>query len=222
MQKIILTGKYDNCKTGNLISISGDRGKSIGFNGRAIKDLAPKRSFWTIWHDNIGKIDEEENNKYYIEEYYKQVLSKLDPEIILGTIPDKSILLCYEDNNMFCHRHPAAYWFELFLGIKTFEVKTDENYHAQILERPEYIKGILESVIRENYQMHNYECIRAAYLFEKAKRLEREYFECEKESIKTNIPVCNTDAELGWLAASLRIQADDEEQQYQKIKKISL
>ena len=28
---------------------------------------------------------------------------------------DNSILLCYEDNNQFCHRHLVAAWFELFL-----------------------------------------------------------------------------------------------------------
>ena len=31
MQQRIFTGNYDECKVGNLISISGDRGRSIGF-----------------------------------------------------------------------------------------------------------------------------------------------------------------------------------------------
>ena len=52
----IFTGNYDECKVGNLISISGDRGRSVGFVGKAIPQLAPKRSFWNIWHENIGKI----------------------------------------------------------------------------------------------------------------------------------------------------------------------
>ena len=45
MNQRIFTGNYDECRRGNLISISGDRGKSIGFVGKAIPQLAPKRGF---------------------------------------------------------------------------------------------------------------------------------------------------------------------------------
>ena len=31
MIKRIFTGNYTDCKAGNLISISGDKGKSVGF-----------------------------------------------------------------------------------------------------------------------------------------------------------------------------------------------
>ena len=70
---MICTGKYENCKSGNLISISGDRGKKVGFEGKAIPKLAPKLSFWKVWHDNIGKLSEEKNNRYYVQEYWNQV-----------------------------------------------------------------------------------------------------------------------------------------------------
>lgn len=50
MKKRIFTGNYEECKIGNLISISGDRGKSVGFTGKSIPQLAPKRKFWEIWH----------------------------------------------------------------------------------------------------------------------------------------------------------------------------
>ena len=50
MNKIIYTGNYETCKAGNLISISGDRGRSVGFSGKAISKLAPKRKFWKeLW-----------------------------------------------------------------------------------------------------------------------------------------------------------------------------
>ena len=62
-----------------------------------------------------GKISEEENTRYYIEEYYKQVLSKLDPERVYRKL-DNSTLLCYEDPDDFCHRHVVAAWFNLLLG----------------------------------------------------------------------------------------------------------
>lgn len=45
MKKRIFTGNYEECKIGNLISISGDRGKSVGFTGKSIPQLAPKRKF---------------------------------------------------------------------------------------------------------------------------------------------------------------------------------
>ena len=118
----ICTSNYDNCRSENGISISGDRGKKVNFTGPSLSMLAPKKNFWNIYNSNIGKISEEDNIKYYISEYYKQVLSKLDPEKILDLIPKEGILLCYEDSMKFCHRHLVAFWFELFLGIKTFEV----------------------------------------------------------------------------------------------------
>jgi len=90
MKKRIFTGNYGECKIGNLISISGDRGKSVGFTGKSIPQLAPKRKFWEIWHNNIGKIPEEQNNRYYIEEYYKQVLSQIDIEEVLKEQPTQA------------------------------------------------------------------------------------------------------------------------------------
>ena len=44
MNKRIFTGNYEECKAGNLISISGDRGRKIGFIGKAMPKLAPKKS----------------------------------------------------------------------------------------------------------------------------------------------------------------------------------
>lgn len=41
----IFTGCYDNCKNGNLVSISGDKGRSVGFNGNSYTKLAPKKVF---------------------------------------------------------------------------------------------------------------------------------------------------------------------------------
>ena len=170
----IMTSNYENCKTENGISISGDRGKGAGFNGSYISELAPKKSFWKIWHDNIGKISEEENTRYYISNYYKEVLSKLDPKEVLNLIPDGSILLCYENNNEFCHRHIVAFWFELFLGINSSEViENPRRETVRRVERPEYLKDILESVIKENYPMHNFQTINEAYEYNRKKSKEK-------------------------------------------------
>ena len=74
---MIYTSNYEECYVGNLISISGDKGRSVGFVGKAITALAPKIGFWTEWPDNIGKIPEEENTRFYIKHYYDEVLSKV-------------------------------------------------------------------------------------------------------------------------------------------------
>lgn len=146
MNNRVFTGNYEECKVGNLISISGDRGKSVGFKGKAIPELAPKRAFWNIWHDNIGKIPEEENNRYYIEQYYKQVLSKVDIEGLLKDEKDP-ILLCFEKGQDFCHRHVLAEYIEMTYGIKVRDIKIDENLNIEENKRPEYIKRILKDVI---------------------------------------------------------------------------
>ena len=112
MNKRIYTGNYEECKAGNLISISGDRGKKVGFEGKAIPQFAPKKGFWTTFDNNIGKIPEEENIRYYIEEYYKQVLSKVDIKDLLKDEKDP-ILLCYEKGQDFCHRHVLAEYIEI-------------------------------------------------------------------------------------------------------------
>ena len=151
MNKRIFTGNYEECKIGNLISISGDRGRSIGFEGKAIPKLAPKKDFWDIWHNNIGKVSEEENTKYYIEQYYKQVLSKVDIEELLKDEKDP-ILLCYEKGQDFCHRHVLAEYIEMIYKVKVRDIKIDEKLNIVENERPEYIRKILEEVLEKELE----------------------------------------------------------------------
>lgn len=147
----VFTGNYIDCKIGNLISISGDRGKSIGFKGKAIPKLAPKRVFWDVWHDCIGKIPEKENNKYYIREYYRQVLSKVDFEELLKDEKD-SILLCYERKQEFCHRHVVAEYINIKYGTEVKDVEIDENLNVIENPKPAYIRRLLEEVLKEDYK----------------------------------------------------------------------
>ena len=162
---MIYTGKYENCKSGNLISISGDRGKKVGFEGKAIPKLAPKLSFWKTWEDNIGKIDEYENTKFYISEYYKQVLIGIDIEEILSE-EASPILLCYEDSNKFCHRHVLAEYIELKYGIKVSEIEIDEQGNITVKDRPKYIRKILLEVIKEKRleELQEHGCFNCEYV----------------------------------------------------------
>lgn len=146
MNKRIFTGNYEECKAGNLISISGDRGRKIRFIGKAMPKLAPKKEFWTTFNNNIGKIPEEENIRYYIEEYFKQVLSKVDIEELLKDEKDP-ILLCYEKGQDFCHRHVLAEYIEIMYGIEVRDIKVDEKLNIEENRRPGYIRTILEDVI---------------------------------------------------------------------------
>ena len=151
MNERIFTGNYDECKAGNLISISGDRGKSVGFVGKAIPQLAPKRKFWTIWHDNIGKISDEANTRYYIQEYYRQVLSRLNLDELLSEEKDP-ILLCYEKGQEFCHRHVLAEFIELTYGAKVRDIKVDEKLNVEENIRPGYIRDILKDIMQKQLE----------------------------------------------------------------------
>ena len=149
MNTRIFTGNYEECKSGNLISISGDRGGKVGFVGRALPKLAPKKEFWMTLFNNIGKISEMENIRYYIEEYYKQVLSKVDIEDLLKDEKDP-ILLCYEKGQDFCHRHVLAEYIEMKYNVKVTDIKIDENLNIEENKKPEYIRAILEDVVAKS------------------------------------------------------------------------
>lgn len=147
---MLYTGSYKNCLKGKKISISGDRGRSIGYKGDSFPVLAPKLSFWREWKENKEKISEEKNNYFYIKNYYEQVLKDLNPKDILDIFNNDTIFLCYEDNMEFCHRHIVAYWIELELGISVPEVEVDNFGTITIIDRPTWIKDVLGKVMEED------------------------------------------------------------------------
>lgn len=153
-------------------AISGNRGKDVSYNGRYYSLLAPKKEFWQVWHNNIGIISDEDNNKYYIEEYFKQVLIKLDPLKVYNELDD-SALLCYESSQEFCHRHIVSAWFELFLDkkVNSLDEAKSQEYKVEViknLEIKEQIKKDLEEIIKNNIDMNGFHSLRALYLFQKA------------------------------------------------------
>ena len=206
---MIDTSSYNNWQSTNFktCSISGDYGKSANYQGKSYPELAPKLSFWQVWHDNIGKISEEKNNRYYIQEYWNQVLSKLDPEQVYREL-DNSVLLCYEANTEFCHRHIVAAWFEILLGINVPETKA-KDYEIEEVERPIYIKQYLEEVMRHNRNMRGFNSLRALYLFEKGEKLENIANELEEKSDK-----CYDGYRQA--ACYIRCDADEAEFEYNK------
>ena len=206
---MISTSSYNDWRSDNFItySISDDHGKGANYQGRYYSNLAPKLSFWKTWHDNIGKISEEENNRYYVQEYLTQVLSGLDPEQVYRELDD-SILLCYESSTEFCHRHIVAAWLEILLGINVPEVRAND-YAIEEVEKPTYIKQYLEWAMRHNRNMRGFNSLRALYLFEKGKKLETLANELEEKSGK-----CYDGYRKA--ACYFRCDADEVEAQYNK------
>ena len=103
----------------------------------------------------------------------------MDPEKVFREL-DNSVLLCYEPNTEFCHRHIVAAWFEILLEEYVPEVKFTD--HLELVSRPEYIKEYLEAIIRKSVNMGNYKSLRAWYLFEKSEELEAKADKLEKET----------------------------------------
>lgn len=212
---MISTSSHNNWKSDKYItySISGNHGKDANYQGRCYPKLAPKLSFWKTWHENIGKISDEENNRYYVQEYWNQVLSKLDPEQVYKEL-EYSVLLCYEENTEFCHRHIVAAWFEILLDVNVPEQKA-KDYMVEEIKRPEYIKQYLEDAMRYNRNMRGFNSLRALYLFEKGEKLEILANELEEKSGK-----CYDGYRQA--ACYLRCDADEVEAKYNKkqLKKI--
>ena len=75
----------------------------------------------------------------------------MNPEEVFNEL-DNSILLCYEDNLDFCHRHIVAAWFELLLGVTVPEQKADNN-KIKTVEKPQYIKKWLEEILENNKKL---------------------------------------------------------------------
>lgn len=143
-----------------------------------------------------------------MQEYWNQVLSKLDPEKVFRGL-DNSVLLCYESNTEFCHRHIVAAWFEILLGVKVPEQKA-KDYQIEEIDRPEYIKQYLEAVMRLNKNMRGFKSLRALYLFEKGEKLEAKADELEEKTGKCYDGYRQT-------ACFLRCDADMAEDEYREL-----
>ena len=83
------------------------------FRYRKFLLLAPKYSWWKLWHD------EHLPNSWYEEQYFTTVLNKLDAKKVVREFGKNPVLLCYEKPDEFCHRHLIAKW----LQQNNFQVK---------------------------------------------------------------------------------------------------
>ena len=140
------TGSYENVKSGNTVSITGDGGNAWKYFGPAYTKLAPKYYLWEYYDKNPDNLSEEELIDWYIREYYNLRLKDTNPHELLMTLNirfgDKIILLCHESPGLelnkehFCHRRLLADWIELETGIIIPEVSIDES--GNIKNEPVY------------------------------------------------------------------------------------
>ena len=140
------TSCYENAKSGNLVSITGDGGNAWGFYGNSYKKMSPRLYLWQYYDQNPDNLTEDELIDWYIKEFYDLRLKKLDPNEFINTLNQKFgeeiILLCHElpgteiNKIHFCHRRLLANWLELETGIiipeisidKTGTIVTEETY----------------------------------------------------------------------------------------------
>ena len=107
-------------KTSYFVRYKGENGVSIAqgtpkwFKGKLYLPLCPP------W-DLIKKVKEDGDIEYYTQEYYKRVLSKLDPVKVYNDLGEDAVLLCWEKSGEFCHRYIVAVWLEKHLGVKIEE-----------------------------------------------------------------------------------------------------
>lgn len=164
MTKEIYTGSKENCKEGNLILIneSSDDSKyrvidKLNFNEELVESLP----------DIDSGMQEIIKSFYCSELYYNKVLKYIDPIELLEELGDNPILVSSKESKKFDYRHLVALYLELFIGIKSKEILIDENGNIKNIPRPDYLKSMLESVIKRNYPMNGFDNIKDAYSYNK-------------------------------------------------------
>ena len=161
MKNIILgTGNYNNVKSGNTVSITGDGGNAWGYFGPSYKKLAPRLTTYTTYSSKLEELKNmkddllnyrEQIENEYIKSYYETRLKDLNVKELLYTLKEKFgnniILLCHEDINEFCHRRLIADYIEFETGIYIPEVSINENGRI-IMHNPIRYKNKLKQLIK--------------------------------------------------------------------------
>ena len=164
---ILGTGNYDNIKSGNKVSITGDGGNAWGYFGPSYKKLAPKLITYIPYSKkyqellelkkNVLKLNEyleyrKQIEDEYIKSYYDIRLKDLDIDKLLDDLNNmfgnNIILLCHEKIDEFCHRRVLADYIEIKTGIYIPEVLIDEKGNVKKLIPIRYtnrIKKVMSS-----------------------------------------------------------------------------
>lgn len=164
MTKEIYTGSKENFKKGNLILINESSDDS---KYRVIDKLMFNEELVESLPDIDSGMQEIIKSFYCSELYYDKVLKYIDPIELLEELGDNPILVSSKESKEFDYRHLVALYLELFLGTKSKEILIDENGNIKNIPRPDYLKSMLESVIKRNYPMNGFDNIKDAYSYNK-------------------------------------------------------
>ena len=162
---ILGTGNYNNIKSGNTVSITGDGGNAWGYHGNSYKKLAPKLITYEAYNEKYQELLKlkEDTTKLkefiefrkqiedeYIRSYYETRLKDLDVRELLYKLEDRFgnniILLCHEDISEFCHRRLLADYIELQTGIYIPEISINDLGEVKKYNPIRYKKRLLETI----------------------------------------------------------------------------
>ncbi|HHX71052.1 MAG TPA: hypothetical protein GX708_23765 [Gallicola sp.] len=151
------TSCYENAKSGNLVSITGDGGNAWGFYGNAYKKMSPRLYLWQYYDKNPDGLSEEELINWYIKEFYELRLKDLNANDLINTLNEKFgdeiVLLCHElpgtklNKEHFCHRRLIADWIELETGIIIPEISVKNDGSDSVIETYD-LKPKIKSLIK--------------------------------------------------------------------------
>lgn len=193
---MIITKNSKNCSQRELLYSCVIPTERDNYSGYVLDELSYKKfDYRNVYAESI---------KEYINDYYVNVLSKIKPESILYDI-QYSALVSDEDDPISL-RNIVAEWLTLTTNEENIELG---NSKVQV-KRPVFIKTTLESVIKENINMHGFDSIYALRLYEKALRKE--------EQSKAFSEDINYSHYLVERAAGLKKLAEKENNEYLKIK----
>jgi hypothetical protein len=102
-----------SAKLPNAVSIAGKA--PDWYTGREYKALAPK--YWFF-----AKYKQDHDEKFYTEQFQKEVLDQLDPQQVFNDLGEDAVILCWEAAGKFCHRRLVAKWLEEKLHIEVPEL----------------------------------------------------------------------------------------------------
>lgn len=142
----------------------GNEKENNNFNCSLLNELSYEKEDY-----NNMSIDE---IREYIANYYNDVLSKLDPESLIRELK-YSALVSDERSDSLALRHIVSEWLSIYTDEKIVETSVDEEGNFVEIERPKFIRPMLEEIIRNSKEdMKGFKSLRALYLFEKSEELE--------------------------------------------------
>ena len=90
---ILGTGSYENVKSGNTVSITGDGGNAWGYFGPSYKKLAPRLVTYTPYAEKLEELNKLKEEVYNLKVYYE--LSKINGPTLVSGVGGSSVVSEY-------------------------------------------------------------------------------------------------------------------------------